>query len=136
MIKNVVILGLLIINNTIFGQITNDFNKFYLILGKLESNNNKNAIGDNGKAIGIYQIHEHYFNDARDFDKNLSKLAYNDCFNPEISKLVVRSYISRYCKNGSMEDMARCHNSGPNWKNKINKTNNYIKRFRLAIRNS
>ena len=104
--------------------------RFFDVLGKLESNNNPKAIGDNGLAIGIYQIHRNYFIDATDFDRNLKKYKYNDCFNPEIAKLVVTSYLARYCRNSTYYDMARCHNSGPGWKNKIDLTNRYVGKFK------
>lgn len=125
-----VIFGLFLVINPVFGQ----NNEFFRVLSIVESNNNKNAVGDNGKSIGIYQIHENYFQDARDFNKNLSKYTYKDCFNPEIARMVVSAYLSRYCKNGSMEDMARAHNSGPNWRNKKHLTNNYWARFQKYVK--
>lgn len=115
-----------------FGRELNDFDKFWPILTQLESSNNPKAVGDGGKAIGIAQIHEIYFLDAQKYDKNLRKYKYSDCFNPEISKLVVISYLSKYCKSNSFEEWARIHNGGPLGNNKQS-TIKYWKKF-LAIR--
>lgn len=108
--------------------------EFLATLARVESGNNPKAVGDSGKAIGIYQIHESYFADAKSFNPNLRKYAYNSCFNPKISELVVKTYLARYCPGGSMEDMARAHNGGCNWKKNKSKTNNYWNKFRRMMR--
>ena len=91
----------------------------------MESGGKTNAIGDGGKAIGIYQIHYSCWADTT------NKLGgkYEDCFNKEYAGKVVSAYLSRYCKSNNFEDMARCWNSGPNWKNKYHLTNKYWARF-------
>jgi len=109
---------------------------FFDALGLIESSNNPKAIGDNGKSIGIYQIRASYFKDAQEFNPKLRKYSHKDCFNPEIAREVVKAYMRRYCKNGSNEDMARCHNSGPGWKKKFHLTNKYIRKFRAALNKS
>lgn len=79
----------------------------------MESKNDPNAIGDGGAAIGIYQIHRVYWQDAVDFDKSLGG-SYKDCFNPEYAKRVVRAYLKRYgSANATVEQLARIHNGGP-----------------------
>lgn len=73
--------------------------------------------GDNGRAYGPYQIHESYFIDSRVNGK------WEDCLNSkEFSERVMIAYWNRYQKNAlkslDYEILARCHNLGPNWKNK------------------
>ena len=110
--------------------------KFYQALGQIESNNKPKAVGDNGRAIGIYQIHKSYWQDAVDFNKSI-KGRYSDCFNVEYSKKIVQAYFNRYeresIKNQNFENLARCHNGGYNWRNKREKTNNYWAKFKLIL---
>ena len=92
---------------------TDTINRLLPALARVESKNDPNAIGDGGAAIGIYQIHRVYWQDAVDFDKSLGG-SYNDCFNPEYAKRVVRAYLKRYgSANATVEQLARIHNGGP-----------------------
>jgi muramidase (phage lysozyme) len=80
----------------------------------VESRNDPKAVGDGGAAIGIYQIHQGYWQDAVDFDKSLGG-SYNDCFNPEYAERVVRAYLKRYAPvDATVEQLARIHNGGCN----------------------
>jgi hypothetical protein len=128
-----IILGILFLNNTVFCANKDIPDKFFSVLSQIESNNKPNTIGDNGLAIGIYQIHEIYFKDALQYDESLRKYKYSDCFNSGIAKLIVRAYMSKYAKDFSFEEMARLHNGGPNFRNKINKTNKYWERFQKEL---
>lgn len=112
-----------------FSQNNINFNRFLEILGKLESGNNNEAIGDNGLSRGRYQIHKACFDDARVYDKNLNKYNYSDVTNKMVSDMVVRAYCMRYEPKGNFESWARLWNSGPNWKNKRNLTNKYYQKF-------
>ena len=92
---------------------TDTINRLLPALAWVESKNDPNAIGDGGAAIGIYQIHRVYWQDAVDFDKSLGG-SYKDCFNPEYAKRVVRAYLKRYgSTNATVEQLARIHNGGP-----------------------
>lgn len=101
-----------------------DYQRFLNAIKIVESNGNSKAVGDGGLAIGQFQIHEVYFNDAKDYDaKNggkfkLAKAKYSDCFNPIIAEQVVHAYLQRYSasdlKAGRWEVVARKHNGGPN----------------------
>lgn len=113
-----------------FGRELTNFNQFTKILGVLESSNNPEAYNKGENAIGIYQIRLLYFKDAQRFDLGLRKYSHSDCYSPEISKRVVKAYVANYVKSNSFEDFARCHNSGPNWKNKKHLTNKYVARFK------
>ena len=111
------------------------FKQFLSILARVESGGKTNAVGDNGKAIGIYQIHYSYWKDAIEYSKSIGKDIggkYNDCFDPEYAAKIVSAYLSRYCKGGTWEEMARCHNSGPQWKKKYHLTNKYWEKFKLT----
>lgn len=68
--------------------------------------------GDGGKAIGEYQIHRGYFDDAAKYDKSLGD-DYQKCRERAFAERVVRAYMARYLPAGaSDEDIARVHNGG------------------------
>ena len=69
--------------------------------------------GDNGKAIGMYQIWRAYWLDACEFDPSLKSGKYEDCRNEAYARRVVIAYLSRYGKGKSAKDLARIHNGGP-----------------------
>jgi hypothetical protein len=80
---------------------------------QVESSGNDKAVGDNGRAIGPYQIHYGYWRDAVEYDKSIGG-TYADCYNPEYSCKIVRAYMKRYAPKGvSNEVYARIHNGGP-----------------------
>ncbi|GAB4158494.1 MAG: hypothetical protein Fur0037_26010 [Planctomycetota bacterium] len=72
--------------------------------------------GDDGKAIGPYQIHEGYWIDARRQDPSLEN-DYALCRQRDYAERVVRAYMLRYAKDawesGDAEVIARVHNGGP-----------------------
>lgn len=70
------------------------------------------AVGDNGKAIGPYQIHRVYWQDA--VEHSGIGGTYADCRNEEYARRVVRAYMVRYAPKGASDEvMARIHNGGP-----------------------
>lgn len=80
----------------------------------VESGGNPKAVGDGGKAIGAYQIHRGYWQDAVEYDKSLCG-TYRDCFDPAYARRVVIAYLSRHAHAGATdEDLARLHNGGCN----------------------
>jgi hypothetical protein len=79
----------------------------------VESNRGKITVGDNGKAIGPYQIWREYWQDAVDFDKSIGG-KYEDCMNKSYAEKIVRAYWKRYAPKGAtIEQLARIHNGGP-----------------------
>ena len=91
-------------------------------LAQVESGGNANAVGDKGKAIGIYQIHWAYWKDATDHDPSIGG-SYRDCFDPVYAEKVVRAYLARYApKNATLEQLARIHNGGGGILRKQNST--------------
>ena len=90
---------------------------------QVESNCNPDAVGDNGNAIGAYQIWYDYWYDAvtwsDDDDLELSD-GYESCYDKDYAEKVVLTYWQRYATSKRLgrtptnEDRARQHNGGPN----------------------
>lgn len=72
--------------------------------------------GDQGRAIGPYQIHEVYWQDAHAFDPSLGG-RYADCRSRAYAERVIDAYMRRYAAEawlaGDAETVARIHNGGP-----------------------
>ena len=93
-------------------------------LCEVESGCDASAVGDDGNAIGAYQIWEGYWKDAVEFDSSIGGV-YEDCYDEKYAKKIVRAYMKRYAikkrlgREVTNEDRARIHNGGPNgWKKK------------------
>ena len=90
------------------------------VFAKVESNNNPNAVGDKGNAVGIYQIWPSYVEDVN----RISKRSYTleDRKDAKKSKEMVEIYLTHYGRRverltgrkATLEDLARIHNGGPN----------------------
>jgi len=98
--------------------------RFFEALGQIESGGDPAAIGDNGGAVGVYQIQEVYVDDV---NRILGKrvFTYSDRRDPAQSKRMVTIYLQHYATERrlgravTVTDMARIHNGGPNgWKKK------------------
>ena len=89
-----------------------------------EPNDGIGAVGDNGNAIGPYQIWKVYHTDAAQRDSTLTD--YRRCLlSKEYSERVVRAYMYRYARaallrleagSGTLADVeriSRIHNGGP-----------------------
>ena len=89
-----------------------------------EPNDGIGAVGDNGNAIGPYQIWKVYHTDAAERDSTLTD--YRRCLlSKEYSERVVRAYMYRYARaallrleagTGTLADVeriSRIHNGGP-----------------------
>jgi len=83
---------------------------------QVESGGDNNATGDNGNAIGAYQIWRVYWQDATDWCKTL-KGSYEDVRSSEYAERVVVAYWHRYARaairDNDLETLARVHNGGP-----------------------
>lgn len=79
----------------------------------VESHGDDSLVGDNGKAIGPFQIWRAYWLDACQYDPSLKSGKYEDCFNYDYARRVVIAYLSRYGKGKTDEQLARIHNGGP-----------------------
>lgn len=85
-----------------------------------------NAIGDNGRAIGPYQIHREYWADALAYRPELGG-TYQDCRSKAYAEQVILAYWDRYATKAvraysrfhtltpiaHAEILARIHNGGP-----------------------
>ncbi len=76
--------------------------------------------GDDGKALGPFQIHRIYWQDAVAFDPQLGPEAgysYEDCADRFYAQLVVKAYMLRWIpedwSRANAEVIARTHNGGP-----------------------
>lgn len=103
----------------------------------VESNNNPNAVGDSGNAIGVYQIWRVYWKDAVEYSNLQGK--YLDCYDPAYADSVVRSYMKRYAtkrrlgREPTQEDIARIHNGGPNGYKKKKATQRYWEKVKRVL---
>ncbi len=86
---------------------------------QVESSGNDNCPdGDGGKAIGPFQIHAVYWQDAVEAEPSLKAgHDYQDCRKRDYAEQIVRSYLKRWAPdawdNGDAETLARIHNGGP-----------------------
>ena len=91
--------------------------------------------GDDGLAIGPYQIHRVYWTDAHGFDPSLGG-DYQDCRRRAYAERVVDAYMRRYApeawRAGAGERIARVHNGGPNGHRK-KATEGYWQRVRARL---
>lgn len=81
-------------------------------ISTIESNNNPRAVGDNGRAIGILQIHPVMVKEA---NRLLGTNAYTwprDCFSVSNSYAIAGVYFSQW-PSASYETLARRWNGGP-----------------------
>ena len=93
--------------------------KLLWAIKQVESGGDPNAVGDEGAAVGAYQIHKIYVDDLnRIYGEGL--FTYEDRWNEIKSWTMVRRYLLHYAteerlgRKPTLEDMARIHNGGPN----------------------
>lgn len=102
--------------------------RFLAAIHMAETSGRVGAIkGDNGKALGPFQIHYSYWRDSG------VKGNYSQCADYNYSLQVVTAYLNRYgaefIKRNDYKSLARLHNGGP--KGYLNpRTNNYWNRVR------
>ena len=88
-----------------------DLDRLLDAIAKVESRNDPDAVGDGGRAIGVYQIHRLYWKDGiRILDV---EWPYKEARDPRKARRVVTAYLRHYGKGKSLLDMARIHNGGP-----------------------
>lgn len=85
-------------------------------LAEVESNHKDNAVGDDGKAIGRYQVWKVYWSDAIEYAPQI-RGEYSDCKNKKYAERIVVAYLLRYAKDAvkvrDYQTLARIHNGGP-----------------------
>jgi hypothetical protein len=74
-----------------------------------------NAVGDGGAALGPYQIHRVYWQDAVDRDPSLvaNGQTYQSVRDAAYAERVILAYWSRYAPSWDAQTLARIHNGGP-----------------------
>lgn len=91
--------------------------------------------GDDGLAIGPYQIHRSYWLDAHTFDEDLGG-TYQSCRNRAYAERVIDAYMRRYVpgawQRGHAETIARVHNGGPQGHQRAS-TEGYWRRVRARL---
>jgi soluble lytic murein transglycosylase-like protein len=101
----------------------------------VESSHNARAVGDNGKAVGLLQLHKIYVDDVNRI-VGKKKYSYADRWNPqksvEMTVIYLRHYGERYERlterEATYEILARIHNGGPDGWEKPS-TNKYWKKI-------
>ena len=89
----------------------NSLDRLVDAIAQVESNNDPLAVGDDGSAIGVYQIHRAYWHDGtRLLGVNWR---YEEAFDAQKARCVVKAYLRHYGRGKSLMDMARIHNGGP-----------------------
>jgi|TARA_R110000824_G_scaffold223921_2_gene411605 hypothetical protein len=114
-----------------------DMNMVLNAIRIVESSGNDDAVGDNGNAIGPFQIWEVYWMDATEFSGLDGD--YRNCYDRKYAERIVRSYMKRYAtekrlgRTVNMQDIARIHNGGPNGYRK-DSTLGYWKKVKIQLR--
>ena len=90
--------------------------KFLHAINMVETGGQQGKIlGDDGRALGGYQIHKAYWQDAVSFDKTI-KGKYSDLTNQAYSEKVMNAYMRRYAPKAlashDYQTLARIHNGG------------------------
>lgn len=98
----------------------------------VESNGNANAIGDNGKAVGAYQIHPAVVTDVNRLTGSRYTIA--DRTDPAKARAMCRAYLTHYGERagGTDEAHARTWNGGPKGAKKA-ATVGYWKRVKAKL---
>lgn len=93
------------------------------VISMVESKSNDSAIGDNGRALGRYQIWACYVADVNRIAG--TSYSHSDVHNPAKARAMVETYLEHYGKRyakktgkkPTMEVLCRIHNGGPDgWK--------------------
>lgn len=129
--------SILIITLSCFVSVTYGQNldpKFVRAIHLTETGGRQGAIvGDNGRALGPLQIHKGCWIDSG------VRGNYSDCTNLAYSEKVMTGYLKRYgakeIQSKNFEALARCWNSGPQWKKKTNLTERYWLKVKKNLSN-
>jgi hypothetical protein len=111
---------------------TDQIDRLLDAIAKVESRSDPNAVGDHGRAIGVYQIHRRYWQDGT---RILGKdWPYEDAADPVKARQVVRAYLCHYGRDMNLIDMARIHNGGPSG-HKKQSTQDYARKIEAILDN-
>ena len=99
------------------GLMLEEMNEVLDAIAIVESAGDPLAVGDNGNAIGLFQIWESYWTDG--IERSGIGGEYSDCFDPAYARMVVLGYMDRYAtpdrlgRAVTQKDIAYLHNGGP-----------------------
>lgn len=97
----------------------------------VESSNNDQAIGDQGRAIGCLQIHKAVVLDVNKFTG--SNYRHQDMTNRAQARAVCQAYLEHYGRGKTTEQQARIWNGGPTGDRKT-ATEAYWRKVQKAIK--
>ncbi len=89
----------------------NDIERLLDAIARIESHCDPNAVGDGGRALGVYQIHRIYWEDGTEFLG--VDWPHRDAADPQKARRMVKAYLLHYGKGRSLLERARIHNGGP-----------------------
>lgn len=117
-----------------------DWNSYFKIIAKIESNGDPKAHNKKENAIGILQIREGFLQDVNTFYRTTYR--HEDCFNPTISKQIAKLYYLHYGKAyynrtgmlPTLHTFARIHNGGySQLLNNKQATDGYIEKYKKVL---
>jgi len=117
-----------------------DYDRMYKRVAQIESNNIATAIGDDGKAYGILQIHKICVDDINRMYG--TTFTHKDAFDINKSKIMfklylkagVKRFIRKYKRHPTEEEIVRMWNGGIYQGYKINDTIKYYKKYESTIK--
>lgn len=112
-----------------------DLDEIYDIIKYVESSNNPKAIGDDGRAYGVVQIHKSCVMDInRLYNTNYThKQAFDEAYSREMFMLYmsygIKRFKKRYCRSPTEEEVVRFWNGGIYKGYKMKATKKYYKKY-------
>ena len=112
-----------------------DVTNIYNVIKYVETNNNPKAVGDDGRAYGIVQIHKVCINDVnKSFN---TEFVHRDAFTEEYAREIFNLYIhkgvklfrKKYCRDPTEQDIVRMWNGGIYKGYRYRGTIEYYKRY-------
>ena len=113
-----------------------EWNELIEAIKAIESNHNSKAIGDNGKAVGILQIHPIMVDHINKEILKENKYSYNDRLNSIKSVEMFNVYQDRYNPTKDYETASRLWNGGDRWYTKKHKTDKYWEKIKSKLNQS
>jgi len=122
-------------------QLSAAFNLDSIVVGvaKIESNFNTNAVGDNGKAYGLLQIHKEVIDDVNRYygttythDEMFDSICAVEVFHLYI-KMGISRYKKKYKKNPDIQHIVRMWNGGIYVGYRIESTKKYWLKYQQYV---
>lgn len=112
------------------------FDELWYAVCVVESDNSPGAIGDEGRALGIAQIHKIMVDDCNRI-AGRERWSYDDRTDPQSSYEMFVTYLEHYGAGKSLEWCARAWNGGPTWEKRqvaVKNTAKYWARIQEVLR--